>query len=66
MVKVCGRCVLLHFLSRDPDSKVIMPSIEDIQFYQEVIGAKYPIRDDVWEAANVIKLLSEDLGEGGA
>ena len=41
-----------------------MPSVEGVEFCQEMIGSKYPIYDDVWVAANEIKLLSEDPGDG--
>ena len=43
----CGYKVLLHILSRDPDAKVSMPSNPEVIFYCEVIGAKYPICDNV-------------------
>ena len=36
-----------------------MPSVEDVIFYQEIIGAKYLLCGDIWSAANGIKLLSE-------
>ena len=58
-----SRRVLLYVLSRDIDSKVIMPSVEDVRFYNKVIGAKHPLCGDVWGAAGRIKLLSEALGD---
>ena len=58
-----SRRVLLHVISRDINSKVIMPSIEDVRIYNEVIGAKYLLRGDVWGAADGIKQLSEAPGD---
>ena len=42
-----GRAVLLHVLSRDPDAMVSMPTDNDVYFFQEVIGAKYPVFHEV-------------------
>ena len=55
--------MLLHVLSRDIDSKVIMSSVEDVRFYNKVIGTKYPLCGDVWGTADGIKLLSEAPGD---
>ena len=52
-----SRKVLLHVLSRDPDSQVRLPTVENAQFYQAAIGEKYPLCADVWEAADSLKLL---------
>ena len=45
------------------DSKVIMPSIEDIRLYNKLIGAKYPLCGDVWSKSDGIKLLSDIPGD---
>ena len=55
--------VLLHVISRDINSKVTTPSVEDVRIYNEVIGAKYLLRGDVWGAADGIKQLSEAPGD---
>ena len=52
-----GRLVLFHVLSDDDDSKVVLPTMDKIRFYQEVIGDKYPLCSDVWGAADGLKLL---------
>ncbi len=54
---------LLHVLSSDLNSKVRVPSIETIRFYQSVIGNKYPLCSNVWAAADGIKLFIQKLGE---
>ena len=53
----------LHVLSRDPDSKVSLATINDMRFYQSTIGEKYPLCHDVWGAVYGLKLIvqsSED------
>ena len=55
-LKFARKC-LLHALSRDVDSKVLIPTISQVKFFQEVIGAKYPLCSDVWAAADGLKLL---------
>ena len=55
--------MLLHVLSRDIDSKVIVPSVEDVRFYNKAIGAKYLLYGNVWGEADGIKLLSEAPGD---
>ena len=57
-----GRRELLGILTRDPCIKVSVSSIEDVKFYQEVIGAKFTICADVRASADKIKLLSEEPG----
>ena len=57
------RKVLLHILSRDLDSKVSIPNNDEVRFYREAIGAKYPIYDNVWAAADSIKLLIQEPAE---
>ena len=52
-----SRKVLLHVLSRDPDSQVRLPTVDNVRFYQAAIGEKYPLCADVWEAADSLKLL---------
>ena len=52
-----SRKVLLHVLSRDPDSQVRLPTVDNVRFYQAAIGEKYPLCVDVWEAADSLKLL---------
>ena len=58
-----GHKVLLHILSRDPDAKVSMPTNDEVRFYHELIGAKYPICDNVWAAADSLKLLIQEPTE---
>ena len=55
--------VFLHVLNRDIDSKLFMSSVEDVKFYNKVIGAKYLLCGDVWGAADEIKLVSESPGD---
>ena len=55
--------VLLHVLSRDPDAKVQLPSISEVKFFQEVIGAKYPRCANVWAAADGLKLKIQGSGD---
>ena len=58
-----SRKVLLHVLSRDSDSKVSLPTVNDVRFYQAAISEKYPLCHEVWGAADGLKLLiqsSED------
>ena len=52
-----GQKVLLHVLSSDDDAKVMLPSLEQVRCYQEVIGQKYPLCNDVWATADGVKLL---------
>ena len=51
------RKVLLQVLSSDEDSKVILPSLEKVQFFREVIALKYPLMGEVWGAVDGLKLL---------
>ena len=55
-LKFARKC-LLHALSCDLDSKVLLPTVLKVIFFQEVIGAKYPLCSDVWAAADGLKLL---------
>ena len=52
-----SRKVLLHVLSRDPDSKVSLLTLDDVRFYQASIGEQYHLCADVWGAADGLKLL---------
>ena len=58
-----SRRVSLYVLIRDIDSNIMMPSAEDVRFYNELICAKYPLCGDVQGATDGIKLLSEVLGD---
>ena len=58
-----ARKVLPHVLNRDPDAMVRIPSVSDISFYQEVIGAKNPRCSDVWGAVDELKLLIQGTGD---
>ena len=40
-----------------------MPTNDEVGFYREIIGAKYAICDNVWAAADDIKLLIQDPTE---
>ena len=51
------RKVLLQVLSSDVDSKVILPSLEKVQFFREVVALKYPLMGEVWGAVDGLKLL---------
>ena len=56
-----GHKVLPRILSRDPDAKVNMPANDEVRFYHETIGTKYPIFDNVQTAADDLKLLIQEL-----
>ena len=58
-----GDKVLLPFLSRDSDAKVSMPTNDEVRFYREEMGAKYPICDNVWAAPDSLKLLIQEPTE---
>ena len=60
---IFSRKFLLHVLSRDSDSKVSLPTVDDVRFDQSAIGEKYPLCHDIWGATDGLKLLiqsSED------
>ena len=61
-LKFARKC-LLHALSRDVDSKVTLLNVSKVRFYQEVIGAKYPLCSDVWAAADGLKLLIQKCND---
>ena len=51
-----GRKVLLQVLSNDIDSKVVLPTLEKVEFYQEVILLKYPLMTEFWAACDGLKI----------
>ena len=40
-----------------------MPTNDEVRFYREAIGAKYPICDNVWAVGGDLKLLIQDTTE---
>ena len=58
-----GHQVLLYILSRDSDAKVSMPINDEVIFYREAIGAKYPIYNHGWAVADGLKLLIQNPTE---
>ena len=51
-----ARKVLLYCLIQDPDAKIAHPTLEQVRFFQSVIGRKYPHVASVWAAADGLKL----------
>ena len=51
-----GRKVLLHVLSRETRALVRLPNEEEVRFFCHVIANKYPVLQDVWGAADGLKL----------
>ena len=51
---------LLHVLCRHDDTKVKIPSVDDIAFYKEAITATYPFVLDVWGTNNGLTFLIQD------
>ena len=50
----------IHNLSKDPDAKVSMPTNYEVKFYREATWAEKPICDNVWAAADGLKLLIQE------
>ena len=57
---IFGHTVLLHNLSKDPDAKVSIPNNYELKFYREAIWAEKPICENVWAAADGLKLLIQE------
>ena len=57
--------MLLHILSRDPDSIVCLPTAEEVHFYKDSISSRYPHVPDLWAAVDGLKLLLQEPGEDG-
>ena len=51
-----GRRVLLHVLSRDENSQIKLPDEHETRFFCTVIQNKYPNLNNVWAAADGLKL----------
>ena len=51
-----ARKILLYCLIQDPDAKIAHPTLEQVRFFQSVIGRKYPHVASVWAAADGLKL----------
>ena len=57
--------MLLHILSRDPDSIVRLHTAEEVYFYKDTIGSRYQHVPDIWAAMDGLKLLLQETGEDG-
>ena len=51
-----ARKILLYCLIQDPDAKNAHPKLEQVRFFQSVIGRKYPHVASVWAAVDGLKL----------
>ena len=57
-----GRKILLSLLIDDLQAKVTPLSPEEVEFYRNAIGNKYPLMGDVWGALDGLKTTIEEAG----
>ena len=60
-LKFEGR-ILLVYLINEPDTRITVPTLEEVRKYQEAIGAKYPLVGDVWGAVDGLKFCVKRSG----
>ena len=57
-----ARRILLVCLINDPDTRITVPTLEEVRKYQKAIGEKYHLVGNVWGAANGLNLCVERSG----
>ena len=51
-----GRRILLYAIQNAPDTKVIMPTEEELEKFVTAVKSKYPVLDGVWGACDGLKI----------
>ena len=51
-----GRMILFKYLINNDDTKLKLPSQEEIQVFKNAISEKYPVLQNVWAAFDGLKL----------
>ena len=57
-----GRMILFKYLINNDDTKLKLPSQEEIQVFKNTISDKYPVLDNVYGAVDGLKLKVQESG----